>query len=85
MAARFKRPTGPKIASRAEFEQTARDLGLSYPELYGLLTGRVLSAEAVEARLKKLEVSRLRLGARRASGPQDAETQAGLPIGPSCC
>lgn len=34
--------------TRAEFEQIAQDLNLSPPELYGLLTGRRLSADALE-------------------------------------
>ena len=56
IVARFKRPAALKGMSRAEFEQMARDLDLSLPELYGLLTGRNLSAGLVEERLNKLEL-----------------------------
>jgi hypothetical protein len=73
--------------SRAEFEQVARDLNLSHPELYGLLTGRSLSAELLEQNLADLEISRDRIPAAQASEAKQisAPTQALLPIGPSCC
>lgn len=73
--------------SRAEFEQVARDLDLSYPELYGLLTGRAVSAERTEQNLAALEASRERVRAAQASEAKQisAREQALLPIGPSCC
>jgi hypothetical protein len=73
--------------TRAEFEQMARDLDLSHPELYGLLTGRKPSAAVVEAHLTNLEVCEQVINARRTpeSEGTSAATQACLPIGPSCC
>lgn len=87
IAARFGRSARLKEMTRAEFEQIARDLDLSHPELYGLLTGRRPSAAVVEARLTNLEVSQQRIRALRTSEPEDASAgmQACLPIGPSCC
>ena len=73
--------------SRTEFEQIACDLNLSHPELYGLLTGRNVSAELTEQKLAELEISRDRIRAAQASGAKQisARKQAPLPIGPSCC
>jgi len=73
--------------SRAEFEQVAHDLDLSHPELYGLLTGRSVSAELAERKLAALEVSRERIRAAQATDAKQipAHAQALLPIGPSCC
>lgn len=73
--------------SRAEFEQVARDLNLSHPELYGLLTGRSVSAERMEQNLAALEGSRERIRAAQVLEAKriSAQAQAGLPIGPSCC
>ena len=87
IAARFGRPARLNDMTRAEFEQMARDLDLSYPELYGLLTGRRPSAAVVEACLMNLEVSQQRIRALRTPESEDASggTQACLPIGPSCC
>jgi hypothetical protein len=87
IAARFGRPARLKKMTRAEFEQMARDLDLSQPELYGLLTGRKPSAAVVEAHLTNLEVSEQVIRARRTPESEDASaaTQACLPIGPSCC
>ena len=87
IVARLKRPAALKGVSRAEFEQTALDLDLSHPELYGLLTGRVASATLVEERLKKLDAFPERIAMRPAPEPEplSAEPQAFLPIGPSCC
>ena len=51
IVARSGRPARSKNITRAEFEQMARDLDLSQPELYGLLTGRKPSAAAVESYL----------------------------------
>jgi hypothetical protein len=73
--------------NRAEFEQVARDLDLSHPELYGLLTGRSVSAELTEQNLAALEVSRERIRAAQVleAKQSSAQAQALLPIGPSCC
>lgn len=73
--------------SRAEFEQVARDLNLSHPELYGLLTGRAVSAERTEQNLAALEASRERIRAAQAPEAKQvsAPAQTLLPIGPSCC
>lgn len=71
--------------SRAEFEQVARDLDLSHPELYGLLTGRSVSAELTEQNLAALECSRERIRAAQALEAKQISAQALLPIGPSCC
>jgi hypothetical protein len=73
--------------SRAEFEQVAHDLDLSHPELYGLLTGRSISAEHTEQSLAALENSRERIRAAQVSEAEriSARTQPILPIGPSCC
>jgi hypothetical protein len=73
--------------SRAEFEQVAHDLDLSHPELYGLLTGRSVSAERTEQNLAALETSRERIRAAQAPEAKQvsAPASAFLPIGPSCC
>lgn len=73
--------------SRTEFEQVAHDLDLSHPELYGLLTGRRVSAESTEQNLAALEHSRERIRAAQVSEAEQvsARTQPMLPIGPSCC
>lgn len=85
IVSRFKRPAQLKGMTRAEFDQMARDFGLSYPELYGLLTGCVVSADRLETRLKKLDVSPEQVKPRSAPERLSAGTQASLPIGPSCC
>lgn len=87
IAARFGRPARLKKMTRAEFEQMARDLDLSHPELYGLLTGRKPSAAVVESFLTKLEVSQQIIEAVRTPESDDAAAaaRACLPIGPSCC
>jgi hypothetical protein len=85
--ARFGRSARLKKVTRAEFEQMARDLDLSHPELYGLLTGRKPSAVVIEADLTNLEVSQQRIRALRTPESEDGSSgmQACLPIGPSCC
>ena len=73
---------------RPEFEQIARDLNLSPPELYRLLTGRRLSAEALEKHLAaEFEASPQLAKRLRAIERQHraARIRASLPIGPSCC
>ena len=87
IAAKFGRPARLKKMTRAEFEQMARDLDLSHPELYGLLTGRKPSAAVVKSFLTKLEVSQQIIEAVRTPESDDAAAaaRACLPIGPSCC
>ena len=101
VAAKFTRRARLKNTSRAEFEQVARDLDLSSPQLYGLLTGRALSADAVEKRLSDMESVSARAGTRRApqepqesqeksrEKPQEqrltAEMREFLMFGPFCC
>ena len=87
-AARFSRANELRDISRAEFEQIAQDLNLSPSELYGLLTGRRISADALEVSLAaEFEASpqlakRLRAIERRYRA---ARIRASVPIGPSCC
>jgi hypothetical protein len=87
IAARFGRSARLKKVTRAEFEQMARDLDRSHPELYWLLTGRRHSAAGIEACLTNLEVSEQRIRALRTPELDDASAgmEACLPIGPSCC
>ena len=75
IAARFRHPAKQKGVASAEFKQMVRDRDLSHPECYGLLTGRIDSADVVKERLNKVDVSSEKAQA----------TQAFLPIGPSCC
>ena len=88
ITARFTRTHELRGFDRAEFEQIARDMNLAPPELYALLTGRRISAEALEAFLTaKFEVSvqlakRLRAIERK---HRVARIRASVPIGPSCC
>jgi len=88
VAARLTRANELRDISRAEFEQIAQDLNLSPPELYGLLTGRRLSADALEQCLAvEFEASpqlakRLRVLERQ---HRTARIRASVPIGPSCC
>ncbi len=77
---------------RAEFEQVARDLDLSNPELYGLLTGRRVSAELLERKWASVASAPKRITKARVAevrSPEadqiSAQVQAWLPIGPSCC
>jgi hypothetical protein len=93
VASKFKRPAKLKNTNRAEFEQIARDLDLSPPQLYGLLTGRALSADAVEKRLSDMEIDSERGGTfGMVQEPQEsrkphltAEMQELLMFGPFCC
>src|SRR5437763_16012208 len=74
IAARFRHPAKQKGVASAEFKQMVRDRDLWHPACYGLLTGRIDSADVVQARPSKRDVS-----------PEHAEeTQACPPIGPSC-
>jgi hypothetical protein len=93
VAAKFRRPAKLKNTNRAEFEQIARDLDLSPPQLYGLLTGRALSPAALERRLSDLETSAEispetdRTGPRQPSEEERraAEMRDLLMFGPFCC
>jgi len=88
LVTRCARTTRLHGVKRPEFEQIARDLNLSPPELYGLLTGRRLSAEALEECLAaEFEASPQLAKRLRAMERQHraARIRASLPIGPSCC
>jgi hypothetical protein len=88
VVARFSRANELRGMNRAEFEQIARDLNLPPPELYGLLTGRRLSADALEERLvAEFEASPQLAKRLRALERQHraARIRASVPIGPSCC
>jgi hypothetical protein len=73
--------------SRTEFEQIARDLNLPPPELYGLLTGRRTSADALDEWLAaEFEMSpqlanRLRAIERK---HRAARIRMSVPIAPCC-
>jgi hypothetical protein len=88
IAARFTGANELREVSRAEFEEIAQDLNLPPLELYGLLTGRRVSADALEQCLAaELAASpqlaeRLRAIERRYRA---ARIRASVPIGPSCC
>jgi hypothetical protein len=72
---------------RAEFEQIARDLNLSPQELYGLLTGRRISTDALDECLAaEFEASpqlarRLRAIERK---HRAARIRMTVPIAPCC-
>ena len=73
---------------RADFDQIAADLDLSLPELYELLTGRRLSADALEDRLAAEFEASPQLAKRLRKIEQQrraARIRASVPIGPSCC
>ncbi len=85
--ARVRRRDGLQGMSRAEFEQVARDLDLSHPELYGLLTGRRVSADVLENEWAVQGPSPGHTATQPAADTRQisARAQALLPIGPSCC
>ena len=93
VASKFKRPATLKNTNRAEFEQIARDLELSPPQLYRLLTGRALSAAAVEKRLSDMEIDSDPIETfEGVQGPPaspkqhlTAEMREFLMFGPFCC
>ena len=93
VVSKFKRPATLKNTNRAEFEQIARDLDLSPQQLYGLLSGRALSAAAVEKRLSDMAIDSERAGtpgmvqAPEGSGTPhvSAEMRELLMFGPFCC
>ena len=73
---------------RADFDQIAADLDLSLPELYELLTGRRLSADALQDRLAAEFEASPQLAKRLRKIEQQrraARIRASVPIGPSCC
>jgi hypothetical protein len=86
VAAGFSRVDKLRGMDRAEFEQIARDLNLSPPELYGLLTGRRIAAEALdECLVAEFEASpqlakRLRAIERKCR----AAVRMSAPIAPCC-
>ena len=74
--------------TRADFDQIAEDLDLSPPELYELLTGRRLSADALQDRLAAEFEASPQLAKRLRKIEQQrraARIRASVPIGPSCC
>jgi hypothetical protein len=93
VASKFKPPARLKNTNRAEFEQIARDLDLSSPQLYGLLTRRALSADAVDKRLSDMEIDSERAATsgvvqapRESTKPHlTAEMREFLMFGPFCC
>lgn len=87
VAAKFKRQAKLRDTNRAEFEQIARDLDLSPPQLYGLLTGRAPSADILERRLSQMEASSERIGERQVPAEEhsSAEIREFLVFGPFCC
>jgi hypothetical protein len=87
VVARFSPANELRGMDRAEFEQIARDLNLSPPELYRLLTGRRLSADALdECLVAEFEASpqlakRLRAIERQYRA---ARIRMSVPIAPCC-
>ena len=87
VVARFSRANELRGMDRAEFEQIARDLNLSPPELYGLLTGRRISTDALDECLAaEFEASpqlakRLRAIERK---HRAARIRMTVPIAPCC-
>ena len=71
---------------RAEFEQIARDLNLPPPELYGLLTGRRISADALEQWMAtEFEASpQLAKRLRAIERSHRAAVRMSFPIAPCC-
>jgi hypothetical protein len=87
VVAKFSRANDLSGMNRAEFEQIARDLNLPPPELYELLTGRRISADALDEWLAaEFEASpqlakRLRAIERR---HRAARIRMSVPIAPCC-
>jgi hypothetical protein len=87
VVAMFSRAYDLRGMNPAEFEQIARDLNLPPPELYELLTGRRISADALEECLAaEFEASpqlakRLRAIERR---HRAARIRMSVPIAPCC-
>jgi hypothetical protein len=87
IAARFSRANELRGMNRAEFEQIARDLNLPPPELYGLLTGRRVSADAMDECLgAEFEASPQLAKRLRAIERQHraARIRISVPIAPCC-
>lgn len=86
VAARFSRANDLRGMDRAEFEQIARDLNLSPPELYGLLTGRRVSAEALDECLgAELEAyPQLAKRLRAIERKHRAAVRMSVPVAPCC-
>jgi hypothetical protein len=86
VAARLSRVNELRGMDRAEFEQIARDLNLSPPELYGLLTGRRIAIEALDERLAaEFETSpQLAKRLRAIERKHRAATRMSVPIAPCC-
>ena len=87
VVARFSGASELQGMNRVEFEQIARDLNLPPPELYGLLTGRRISADALDEWLaEEFEASpqlarRLRAIERK---HRAARIRMSVPIAPCC-
>jgi len=86
VVARFARANELRGMDRAEFEQIARDLNLSPPELYGLLTGRRIVAEVLDECLgAEFEASpQLAKRLRAIERKHRAATRMSAPIAPCC-
>jgi hypothetical protein len=87
VVARFSRTNQLRGMNRAEFEQIARDLNLPPPELYGLLTGRRVSADALDECLcTEFEASAQLAKRLRAIERQHhaARIRMSVPIAPCC-
>lgn len=86
VAARFFRANELQGMDRTEFEQIARDLNLSPPELYGLLTGRRISADALDECLAtEFEASpQLAKRLRAIERNHRAAVRLSVPIAPCC-
>lgn len=86
VATRFSRANELRGMDRAEFEQIARDLNLAPPELYGLLTGRRLSVDALDECLAaELEESpQLAKRLRAIERKHRAAMRMSVPIAPCC-
>jgi hypothetical protein len=84
---RFSRANELRGMNRAEFEQIAQDLDLPPPELYGLLTGRRVSSEALEQWLATEFEASPQL-AKRLRGIERqhraARIRMSVPIAPCC-
>ncbi|MCK1640405.1 hypothetical protein IVA95_23110 [Bradyrhizobium sp. 157] len=86
VAASFSRANELRGMDRSEFEQIARDLNLSPPELYGLLTGCRVSADALDECLAaELEASpQLAKRLRKIERKHRAALRISVPIAPCC-
>jgi hypothetical protein len=87
VAARFSRANELRGMTRAEFEQIARDLNMSPQELCGLLTGRRVSADALDECLATEFEASPQL-AKRLRGIERqhraARIRMSVPIAPCC-